>query len=151
MTEINGVTHSWDDVDIIVQGRHIKGIERLDYVESEDDPEPVYNMGSREVAAMGLGVKQLVDVTIELREQAWQDLKGIAQALGVSVLDLWPMTIVASYSDKADDGGKITKHASALTTETITHVKFSRVERTQRVGDKVLRRTISGKGIAVVY
>jgi hypothetical protein len=149
-TAINGVVHSWDSVAIKIMGKRIGGIERIDYDITEDDPEPVLNQGSREVVGMGFGSRQLSDVTVEMREDAYQEFEGPARDAGKTVLDYWPFPIVISYADHVKDGDFIKLQASAIHTDTLDQCKVSSVSKPNKQGDKKITRTLTIKARAVV-
>jgi hypothetical protein len=146
---INGITHSFEDVSIIIMGMKIGGIESCDYDDSEDDPEAVYDQGSREPVGMGLGDTQLVDITLEMREDAFTEFAAPAKAVGKSVRDYWPFPIVVAYADKEQDGVFVASKQSALHMDTLDQCKVVSISKPNKRGDKKLIRTFKLKGLKV--
>ena len=148
-TAINGVVHSWDSVSIRLNGQVIGGIESITYDIGEDDPEAIFDQGSREIVGFGLGPRKLVEVTVEMREDAYQQFEAPAKDAGKTILDYWPFPIVVSYADHVKDGDFITLQASALHTDTIDQCKVVSVSKPNKQGDKKLMRTLKLKARAV--
>jgi hypothetical protein len=146
---INGIAHSFEDINIILMGQKIGGIEGCNYDDTEDDPDAIYAPGSRQPVGMGLGQGKLVDLKLEMREDAFQAFAAPAKAANKSVRDYWPFAVVVSYADKMQDGVFIASQVNAINTDVIDKCKVVSVSKPNRRADKVLMRTLSLKGVRV--
>jgi hypothetical protein len=149
MAEINGITHGYDCVTIRIMGRTIGGIEGITYDVSESEPEAIYEQGSREPGGIIVGDKQMVDVTVDMTEAAYQVFESPARTVGKSPLDYWPFTITVSYADHIEQGGFVQLKASALHTDTLDQCKLVSVSKPNKRGDKKLTRSLKLKARAV--
>jgi hypothetical protein len=148
MAEVNGV--SYDDVTVIIAGMRLGGIDAVNYTFSEEDPEPVYDQGSRKIVGIGLGSEQLVDITIEMQHRAYVEFAAPAKAVGKSVLSYWPFTITVAYANKVQAGLFIVSVLNVLNIDTLDSCKVTGVDHTNRRGDKKKTVTLTLKGTQVV-
>jgi hypothetical protein len=137
-------------VNVRIMGLVIGGIESIDYDASEGEAQAVYNQGSREVAGFALGAKQLVNVTVTMREDAFQKFATPAKAAGKTVLDYWPFPITVTYADYVKDGDYIDLQKSAINTDTLDQCKVTKVSKPNKKSDRQLVRTLNIKARAVV-
>jgi len=148
MAFVNGT--SYDDVSTIIAGMKIGGIDKIDYTESEEDPEAIYDQGSREVVGMGLGSDQLVDITIEFQKRAYDEFAAPAKAAGKSPKAYWPFPITVAYANKVADGLFIAKEFNAINIDTLTNCKVTNISKPHSRGDKITKVTVTLKGTNVV-
>jgi len=148
MAYVNGT--SYDDVTTIIAGMKIGGVDKIDYTVSEEDPEPIYDQGSREVVGMGLGSDQLVDVTIEFQQRAYVEFAAPAKAVGKSPLAYWPFTITVAYANKVADGLFIASVINAINIDTLVNCKVTNISKPHSRGDKTTKVTVTLKGTNVV-
>lgn len=147
MAYVNGT--SFDDVSTLIAGMKIGGIDSVNYTVSEEDPEPIYDQGSREVVGMGLGSEQLVDVTIEFQKRGYDQFSAPAKAVGKSPMAYWPFTITVAYANKIADGLFIASEFNAINIDTITNCKVINIEQPHVRGDKITKVTVTIKGTNV--
>lgn len=148
MALVNGV--SYDDVTIIIAGMKLGGIDAINYTESEEDPEPIYDQGSRKVVGMGLGSEQLTDISIEFQHRAYAEFAMPAKVAGKSPRDYWPFTITVAYANKVASGLFIASELSALRVETLQNCKVTNIDQPHRRGDKITTVTVTLKGTKVI-
>lgn len=147
MAYVNGM--SFDDVTTLIAGMKIGGVDSINYTVSEEDPEPIYDQGSREVVGMGLGSEQLVDVVIEFQKRGYDQFAMPAKAIGKSPLAYWPFTITVAYANKVADGLFIASEFNAINIDTITNCKVVNIDQPHRRGDKITTVTVTIKGTTV--
>jgi hypothetical protein len=147
MAYVNGT--SYDDVSIMIAGMKIGGIDAINYTDSEEDPEPIYDQGSREVVGMGLGSDQLVDVTIEFQKRGWDEFSAPAKAAGKSVREYWPFTVTVAYANKVAAGLFIASVLNVINIDTISNCKVVNVDQPHRRGDKITTVTVTLRGTEV--
>ena len=148
MAFVNGT--SYDDVTTLIAGMKIGGIDSINYTESEEDPEPIYDQGSREIVGMGLGSEQLVDVTIEFQKRGYDQFAAPAKAAGKSPKAYWPFPITVAYADKVKDGLFIASEFNAMNIDTIINCKVINIEKPRRRGDKISPVTVTIRGTNVI-
>jgi len=148
MAYVNGT--SYDDVTTMIAGMKIGGVDKIDYTESEEDPEPIYDQGSREVVGMGLGSDQLVDITIEFQKRAYDEFAAPAKAVGKSPKAYWPFPIVVAYANKVADGLFIASEINARNIDTLVNCKVTNISQPHSRGDKITKVTVTLKGTNVV-
>lgn len=147
MAYVNGT--SYDDVTTIIAGMKIGGVDAINYTVSEEDPEPIYDQGSREVVGMGLGSDQLVDITIEFQKRAYDQFATPAKAVGKSPLAYWPFTITVAYANKVADGLFIASEINAINIDTLTNCKVTNIDQPHSRGDKITKVTVTLRGTNV--
>jgi len=148
MAFVNGT--SYDDVTTIIAGMKIGGVDKIDYTESEEDPEPIYDQGSREVVGMGLGSDQLVDITIEFQKRGYDQFAMPAKAVGKSPKAYWPFSITVAYANKVADGLFIAQEINAQNIDTLTNCKVTNISKPHSRGDQVTKVTVTLRGTNVV-
>ena len=147
MAYVNGT--SYDDVITIINGMKIGGLDEINYSFAEEDPEPMYDQGSRAIAGMGLGSEQLVDITIVFQKRGYDEFAAPAKAIGKTPLAYWPFTITVAYANKVAAGLFIATEISALNVETLTNCKVVNIDQSNRRGDKIKQVTVTLKGTNV--
>jgi len=147
MAYVNGT--SYDDVTTIIAGMKIGGVDAINYTVSEEDPEPIYDQGSREVVGMGLGSDQLVDITIEFQKRAFDQFATPAKAVGKSPLAYWPFTITVAYANKVADGLFIASEINAINIDTLTNCTVTNIDQPHSRGDKITKVTVTLRGTNV--
>lgn len=147
MAYVNGT--SYDDVSTIINGMKIGGVDAINYTDSEEDPEPIYDQGGRGIVGMGLGSDQLVDVTIEFQKRAYDEFAAAAKAAGKTVRDYWPFTITVAYANKVADGLFIATELNAINIDTLINCKVTNVDQPHRRGDKITPVTVTLKATEV--
>jgi len=147
MAYVNGT--SYDDVTTIINGMKIGGLDEINYAFSEEDPEAIFDQGSREVVGMGLGSEQLVDITIVFQKRGYDEFAAPAKAVGKTPLAYWPFTITVAYANKVADGLFIATEINAINVETLTNCKVVNIDQSNRRGDKVKQVTVSLRGTNV--
>lgn len=147
MAYVNGT--SYDDVSAIINGMKIGGVNAINYTMSVEDPEPVYDQGSREVAGMGLGSEQLVDITIEFQKRGYDQFAAPAKAAGKTPLAYWPFTITVAYADKVADGLFIAQEINAINIDTVTNCIVTNIDQPHTRGDKTTKVTVTLRGTGI--
>jgi hypothetical protein len=148
MAFVNGT--SYDDVTTIINGMKIGGVNEINYTFSEEDPEPIYDQGSREIVGMGLGSEQLVDVTIVFQKRGYDEFAAPAKAVGKTPLAYWPFTITVAYANKVADGLFIASVVNVLKIDTLSNCKVTNIDNPNRRGDKIKEITVTLRATKVI-
>ena len=148
MAYVNGT--SYDDVTTIIAGMKIGGLDGINYTVAVEDPEAIYDQGSRDVVGMGLGSAQLVDVTIEFQKRGYDQFAMPAKAVGKSPLDYWPFSITVAYANKVADGLFIAQEINDINIDTLVNCIVTNISQPHSRGDKTTKVTVTLRGTNVV-
>ena len=148
MAYVNGT--SYDDVTTMIAGMKIGGVDAINYTVAVEDPEAIYDQGSREVVGMGLGSEQLVDITIEFQKRGYDEFAMPAKAVGKTPLAYWPFSITVAYANKVADGLFIAQEINAQNIDTLVNCIVTNISQPHSRGDKITKVTVTLRGTNVV-
>lgn len=149
MAFING--KNYNNVLLKMQSRsYTEGVTACDYDDGSGDPAPIFSQGSGDIIGFSEGDDELIDITIEMTIEAYEEFEAPAKLAGKSVKKYHPFPIVVSYWDNVEDGLFSKRESNRLHIDTIPYAKVVRVVKSNKRGDNPLMRTISLKGSEVV-
>jgi|JI8StandDraft_2_1071088.scaffolds.fasta_scaffold05048_9 hypothetical protein len=118
---VNGFEYSWEDVNLVLFGKLIEGIEAVDYSVSKSHTN-VYGRGADPVA-MGRGKKEYSG-RLSILQSEFEAIQARIPA-GKDITDVAPFSVTVSY---APEGG-------AVVTDQLTYVRVSSFQKGMKNGD----------------